>query len=550
MNARLGSGAEWWRGAVIYQIYPRSFQDSGIGAKGVGDLPGITRRLEHVASLGVEGIWLSPFFRSPMKDFGYDVEDHRAVDPMFGTLEDFDRLLARAHALGLKVVIDMVLNHTSDRHAWFRESRSSPDNPKADWYVWADAKPDGTPPNNWLSNFGGPAWTWDARRRQYYLHNFLASQPDLNLHNVEVQDAVLAECAFWLERGVDGFRLDVANHYLHDPALTDNPPRPPDAPWPDGTPRGNPYGMQIHRHDKSQPENLAFLRRLRALMDRRQDRMAVAEVHDDDSAARAAQYVAEPDLLHTAYNFKLLGPRFGAGVVRSAVEAFEEAAGQGWPSWAFSNHDVTRVATRWGGPDAPPEAAKLLIALLMPARHGLPLPGGGAGFAGGRRAAGADAGPLWDRHVAGEGGARRMPHADAVGGRRAQRRVFRRRALAARAGRAPRAGGGPAGGRSGQRAGLHPPVARVAQAPSGAAAGLHPVPGRAGAGADVRAAVGRGNHDLPRQPRAGTGRGKGPGRAGRRGGPRPAGRRFERRGATSRLGRGDCDARSRLGALE
>ncbi|WP_246337786.1 alpha-glucosidase [Azospirillum oleiclasticum] len=356
----------WWRGAVLYQIYPRSFLDAG--GDGVGDLPGVTRRLDHVAGLGVDGVWLSPFFTSPMKDFGYDVADYRGVDPLFGTLADVDALLERAHGLGLKVIIDMVLSHSSDRHPWFRESRRSRHGPRADWYVWADPKPDGTPPNNWLSCFGGSAWAWDGGRRQYYLHNFLVEQPDLNLHNPAVQDAVLADCAFWLDRGVDGFRLDVANYYLHDPLLRDNPARPPDARWPDGTPRGNPYGMQIHRFDKSQPENLAVLRRLRALLDRYPDRMAVAEVHDDDSVARAAEYVAAPDLLHTAYNFALLGADFGAGTIRRAVEAFEAQPGPGWPSWAFSNHDVPRVASRWGGAEAPPAAAKLLIALLTSLR--------------------------------------------------------------------------------------------------------------------------------------------------------------------------------------
>jgi alpha-glucosidase len=203
-------GNEWWRGCVIYQIYPRSFQDTT--GDGSGDLKGVTARLAHVASLGVDAVWLSPFFKSPMADMGYDVSDYRAVDPIFGSLEDFDALLAEAHRLGLKVIIDQVLSHTSDRHDWFRESRASRDNEKADWYVWAEAKPDGSPPNNWLSVFGGPAWEWDATRRQYYMHNFLAAQPDLNFHNPAVQDALLDSVRFWLERGVDGFRLVTVNY--------------------------------------------------------------------------------------------------------------------------------------------------------------------------------------------------------------------------------------------------------------------------------------------------------------------------------------------------
>ncbi|MDE3140308.1 MAG: alpha-glucosidase, partial [Pseudomonadota bacterium] len=195
----------WWRGAVIYQIYPRSFLDSD--GNGVGDLPGILARMDYIASLGVDAIWIAPFFKSPMADFGYDIADYHAVDPLFGTLEDFDRLLAAAHARGLRVMIDQVLSHTSVEHAWFRESRESRDNARADWYVWADARADGTPPNNWLSIFGGPAWTWEPRRRQYYLHNFLDAQPDLNFHNEAVRAAALDNVRFWLDRGVDGVRL-------------------------------------------------------------------------------------------------------------------------------------------------------------------------------------------------------------------------------------------------------------------------------------------------------------------------------------------------------
>ncbi len=262
MPAASGSDENWWRGAVIYQVYPRSFQDTD--GDGMGDLRGVTRRLPHIASLGVDAIWLSPFFTSPQADMGYDVSDYCDVDPMFGTLADFDEMLAEAHRLGLKVIIDQVISHTSDRHPWFVESRSSRTNPKADWYVWADPKPDGTAPNNWLSIFGGPGWEWDGVRRQYYLHNFLSSQPDLNFHNPEVQEAVLATVRFWLDRGVDGFRLDTANFYFHDRLLRDNPPLVPD---PDATsrdaPEVNPYGMQDHLYDKTQPENLDFLRRFR-----------------------------------------------------------------------------------------------------------------------------------------------------------------------------------------------------------------------------------------------------------------------------------------------
>ena len=230
---------DWWRGAVIYQIYPRSFQDSN--NDGIGDLAGIVQRLPYIASLGVDAIWISPFFTSPMKDYGYDVSDYCDVDPMFGQLSDFDAVIETAHRLGIRVMIDLVLSHTSDQHPWFKESRASRENARADWYVWADPKPDGTPPNNWLSIFGGSAWHWDARREQYYLHNFLVSQPDLNLHSPAVQDALLDVARFWLNRGVDGFRLDTINFYFHDQKLRDNPALPPERRNASIAPSVNPY---------------------------------------------------------------------------------------------------------------------------------------------------------------------------------------------------------------------------------------------------------------------------------------------------------------------
>ncbi len=358
----------WWRGGVIYQIYPRSFADSD--GDGIGDLNGITAKLDYVAALGADGIWLSPFFKSPMKDFGYDVSDYCDVDPMFGTIADFKVLVQRAHALGLKVMIDQVLSHTSDQHPWFVESRSSLTNPKADWYVWADAKDDGTPPNNWLSIFGGSAWQWDTRRCQYYMHNFLTSQPDLNFHNPEVQDALLATVKFWLDLGVDGYRLDTANFYFHDAQLRDNPAR--------GRPDGedpavnavNPYGWQWHLHDKSQPENLAFLRRLRALLDEYPNTTMVGEIGDDDGLARVAEYTSGGDKLHMAYCFDLLGTAHSAAHFRGFVKRFEEVAPGGWPCWALSNHDVVRVASRWGttSPTAAPALLRLGAALQMSLR--------------------------------------------------------------------------------------------------------------------------------------------------------------------------------------
>ncbi|WP_019172062.1 alpha-glucosidase [Pseudaminobacter salicylatoxidans] len=360
---------DWWRGAVIYQIYPRSYQDTN--GDGIGDLKGIVQRLPYIAALGVDAIWISPFFRSPMKDFGYDVSDYCDVDPMFGTLADFDVLVAEAHRLGLKVMIDQVISHTSDEHPWFRESRASRNNPKADWFVWADAKPDGTPPNNWLSIFGGSAWQWDTRRQQYYLHNFLAEQPDLNFHNRKVQDAVLDATRFWLERGVDGFRLDTINFYFHSAGLEDNPPLPADQRNDTIAPSVNPYNYQDHLHDKSQPENLAFLERFRALLDGYPAATAVGEVGDAQRGLEiVAAYTAGNSRVHMCYAFDFLAPeKLTARKVRSVLETFGREARDGWACWAFSNHDVVRHATRWGAGEADRAAyLKVLSALLMSLR--------------------------------------------------------------------------------------------------------------------------------------------------------------------------------------
>ena len=366
MSGTKAANSNWWRGGVIYQIYPRSYQDSN--GDGIGDLPGITRRLEHIARLGADGIWLSPFFKSPMKDFGYDISDYCDVDPMFGTLADFKALVARAHELGLKVMIDQVYSHTADQHPWFVESRSSQTNAKADWYVWADAKHDGNPPNNWLSIFGGSAWQWDTRRKQYYLHNFLTSQPDLNFHNPEVQDAVLASVKFWLDFGVDGYRLDVVNFYFHDKQLRDNPGRGmPDGSDPAVSPV-NPYAWQWHRFDKSQPENLAFLKRLRALVDAYPDTTMVGEIGDDDGLARVAEYTGGGDKLHMAYCFDLLGEPHSASFLHGVFTRFNEVVGSGWPCWALTNHDISRVATRWGGANPAPGLLRLAAALQLSLR--------------------------------------------------------------------------------------------------------------------------------------------------------------------------------------
>jgi alpha-glucosidase len=337
---------DWWRGAVIYQIYPRSFQDQN--GDGIGDLVGITSRLEYVADLGVDAIWLSPVFTSPMKDFGYDVANYRDIDPLFGTLEDFDRLLEKAHALGLKVIIDQVISHSSDRHPWFAESRISRTNEKADWYVWADPKPDGTPPNNWLSIFGGSAWHWDGRRMQYYLHNFLTSQPDLNFHNPAVQDALLAEMRFWLERGVDGFRLDTVNFYFHSTGLEDNPPVRPEEFNTSTAPAVNPYNLQDHRFDKSRPENVAFLKRVRTLLNDYPGATSVGEIGDAQRQLEImAEYTSGDDMLHMCYTFDFLGGEYSAQHFAQAIGLIGEAAPDGWICLAFSNHDVVRHVSRW-----------------------------------------------------------------------------------------------------------------------------------------------------------------------------------------------------------
>ena len=362
--------AEWWRGAVIYQIYPRSFFDSS--GDGIGDLPGVTARLEYVANLGVDAIWLCPFFTSPQHDFGYDVADHTAVDPVFGTLDDFDALLGKAHALGLKVLIDQVWSHTSTQHAWFLESRVSRDNAKADWFVWADPAPDGTPPNNWLSVFGGSAWTWEPRRRQYYLHHFLAEQPTLNLHNPAVMDAVLATGEFWLRRGVDGFRLDAMDFLLHDKALRPNPP----APAPAETP-AKLFGLQEHIHDMLQPETLGLLQRIRGLLDRYDDRVALGEVSSQPGAfARVFDYTRTDERLHMAYTLRPLRGGFDWPTVRQMLHDVA-AAEDGWPCWSFSNHDAERAISRWnparGESEPSPDFARLLMALLLSLRGSVSL---------------------------------------------------------------------------------------------------------------------------------------------------------------------------------
>jgi alpha-glucosidase len=361
---------EWWRGAIFYQIYPRSFFDSN--DDGIGDLAGIASKLDYIKSLEVDGIWISPFFKSPMKDFGYDVSSYREVDPIFGENKDFDDLLEKAHSLDIKVIIDMVLSHTSDEHPWFKESQLNRENDKADWYVWADPKADGSPPNNWQSIFGGSAWSFHTGRGQYYMHNFLKEQPDLNYHNPAVQEALLKECKFWLEKGLDGFRLDTVNFYIHDKNLRDNPAKNTEGTSGTQIDFPEPYNMQEHIYDKSQPENLLFIEKLRELTDQFGSIMMVGEIGDDDMVGRAIEYTEGNTRLHTAYNFSLLGIKdSSAPTVREHIENFEARAEESWPSWALSNHDVIRTVSRVGkesGHEKNPEFAKLYIALLLSLR--------------------------------------------------------------------------------------------------------------------------------------------------------------------------------------
>ncbi|CCQ11713.1 Maltodextrin glucosidase [Pseudoalteromonas luteoviolacea B = ATCC 29581] len=355
---------QWWKGAVIYQVYPRSFQDTN--HDGIGDLQGIIKRLDYIKSLGVDAIWISPFFKSPMKDFGYDISDYRDVDPMFGDIEDFDTLIEQAHARDIKIIIDQVLSHTSHQHQWFTESREDKTNDKADWYVWADAKPDGTQPNNWLSIFGGPAWQWEPRRGQYYLHNFLTEQPDLNFHNPDVRKAVLDNVEFWLKKGVDGFRLDAINFCYHDKLLRDNPAKPKELRQGRGFSEDNPYAFQYHYYNNTQPENLAFMEAIRALLDRYPGTVSLGEISSEDSLATMAEYTSDGNKLHMGYSFELLTNDYSAKYIRETVSRLEEVMTEGWPCWAFSNHDVERVASRWDqtGGKGNPLQASMLSALL------------------------------------------------------------------------------------------------------------------------------------------------------------------------------------------
>jgi alpha-glucosidase len=348
LESAVGAAVPWWQHGVVYQVYPRSFQDSD--GDGIGDLRGVIHRLDHIECLGVDALWLSPFYPSPMADFGYDVADHCDVDPVFGTLDDFDELVVDAHDRGLRVIVDLVPNHTSDQHPWFSESRSSRDNAKRDWYVWRDGRPDGSPPNNWLATFGGPAWTFDEHTGQWYLHSFLPQQPDLDWRNPEVRAAMFDVVRFWLARGVDGFRVDTAHAIGKDPELRDNPPNPAGQVFHKDI---GDYETQLHVHDKNHPLAREVYRELRELLDTWHDgvdRVIIGEMHLYDLEHWAA-YFGAGDEMHLPFNFGLLKTPWTAPDVAAHVEAVEAvtAAEPGrWPSYVVGNHDEHRVASRIG----------------------------------------------------------------------------------------------------------------------------------------------------------------------------------------------------------
>ena len=353
----------WWQTGVIYQVYPRSFQDTT--GNGVGDLRGVISRLDYLSeTLGVDAIWLSPFYPSPMADFGYDVADYTDVDPLFGELETFDELLEQAHRRGLKIIIDLVPNHTSDHHPWFIESRSTRDSSKRDWYIWADPQPDGSPPNNWLSVFGGSAWEWDETTGQFYLHSFLKEQPDLNWRNPEVKDAMFDVVRFWLDRGVDGFRVDVAHYIMKDPHLRDNPVDPRRA-RSIHRPMGD-YDSQFHIYDSGHPDVHAVYREFRQVLDSydgERSRVSIGEVHIFDWEEWVEYYGEYLDELHMPFNFALLSPDWEAEAVRDVVDALEGSLPEGaWPNYVLGNHDEPRLATRYGEDEAR-VAAMLLLTL-------------------------------------------------------------------------------------------------------------------------------------------------------------------------------------------
>ena len=356
MDEPAGGTPPWWKTATIYQIYPRSWQDSN--GDGVGDLPGIVSRLDHLVHLGVDALWVSPFYPSPMADFGYDVADYTGVDPLFGTLEDAERLIRAAHERGLRVILDFVPNHSSDRHPWFVEARASRQSPKRNWYIWRDPAPDGGPPNNWMSSAGGPAWAWDEGTGQYYLHTFLPEQPDLNWRNAEVRAAMLDAMKTWFDRGVDGFRLDVVYHCIKDAAFRDDPLNPD---YVEG--RDPPFKRVVPLHSTDQPEVLDLvIGPMRALAEIYEGRLLIGEIYLP--LERLMRYYGrDGEGVHLPFNFALIFADWSAGAVAKLITEYEAALPEGaWPNWVLGNHDQSRIATRVGHAQA--RAAMMLLLTL------------------------------------------------------------------------------------------------------------------------------------------------------------------------------------------
>jgi alpha-glucosidase len=344
----------WWRHGVFYQIYPRSFQDSN--GDGIGDIAGIIARLPYLLELGVDAIWLSPIFPSPMADFGYDISDYTGIDPLFGTMEDFDALISAAHASGLKVILDLVPNHSSDQHPWFVESRSSRDNPKRDWYIWREPAAGGGPPNNWLSEFGGGAWEYDATTRQYYYHAFLAQQPDLNWRNPAVRRAIHDVMRFWLRKGVDGFRVDVIWHLIKDAEFRDNPPNPN---FRAGRP---PHELLLPLRSTDQAEVHDVIADMRRVIDEFDSRVLIGEIYLPFERL-TTYYGKNLAGAHLPFNFALLSAPWNARSIEKIIDDYERALPAGaWPNWVLGNHDRPRVASRVG-PAQARVAAMLLLTL-------------------------------------------------------------------------------------------------------------------------------------------------------------------------------------------
>lgn len=345
----------WWESAVIYQVYPRSFQDSD--GDGIGDLRGITARIDHFVDLGVDAIWLSPIYPSPMADFGYDVTDYCDVDARFGSLADFDALVAAAHARGLRILLDFVPNHSSDQHPWFLDSRSSRDAAKRDWYIWRDPKPDGGPPNNWISDFGGPAWEWDEATGQFYGHAFLKEQPDLNWRNPELRAAMIDVLRFWFERGVDGFRIDVLWHMVKHADFIDNPPNPA---W---TPAMGDMHRVLQFNSTDQPEVHGIAAEMRAVADGYGDRVLIGEIYLPVERLMTYYGLANAPGVHLPFNFALIDAPWDAATLRTLIEQYEAALPPGgWPNWVLGNHDRPRVAAKLG--DAQARVAAMLLLTL------------------------------------------------------------------------------------------------------------------------------------------------------------------------------------------